>query len=556
MGLPAIGLAVFGAAVALLTVAPPDRLVVDESTRVLGWPLLTDATVALGALAIAVGVGAYLHRAELLSRPAIIAAGVIAVYTLSVGVVDIFQRQVGARPLEELQKEGQVGLSVLWSVLGGIGFAMGLRTHRPPIRLSGLALLGIATVKVFLVDLTFLDVAYRVLSLVALGALLLISAMVYSRDAAPAPADKSQARLTGSASTTPPEPPAGWLNSRSSRGAAHPTHGYTPERWTSTSSGPSRPPSSGQRVDAVLGSRGVRLGRRPRGTRGRTGTSRAAATRRGAAATSSSRRSTRSRIASGWITQPGLNYVCKRLAVPPGRGVRRRHVLRAPRDDAAAAGRRPRVRRHRLPARRRGGDVRGSRADARARRARPPGTAGSAWLRSPCLGPVRAGAGGALHDRRARRRGRETVAPVDAAGILARLESRAACSGRASRISPSDLMRVAASVPQAGAGGLRLLARVGLVDPARLDDYRAHGGYRALGERDRDGRRRHDPRGHRRAARRSRRRGVPDRAQVGRGRGAGGAAALRRLQRRRVRARARSRTACSWRRIRSRSSRR
>jgi hypothetical protein len=187
VGLPVIGLAVFGAAVALLIVAPPDRLVVDESSVVLGLPFLTDATVALGGLAIAVGVGAYLHRAELLSRPAIIAAGVIAVYLLSVGVVDIFQRQVGARPLEELQKEGQVGLSVLWSVLGGIGFATGLRTHRPPIRLSGLALLGIATVKVFLVDLTFLDVAYRVLSLVALGVLLLLSAMVYSRMQHPHP---------------------------------------------------------------------------------------------------------------------------------------------------------------------------------------------------------------------------------------------------------------------------------------------------------------------------------------------------------------------------------
>ncbi|SBT92258.1 NAD-dependent formate dehydrogenase flavoprotein subunit [Streptomyces sp. DI166] len=38
----------------------------------------------------------------------------------------------------------------------------------------------------------------------------------------------------------------------------------------------------------------------------------------------------------------------------------------------------------------------------------------------------------------------------------------------------------ATAVPQAGNPGLTLLARVGVVDPESLDDYRAHGGYRAL----------------------------------------------------------------------------
>uniref|UniRef100_UPI0008539215 complex I 51 kDa subunit family protein n=1 Tax=Streptomyces luteocolor TaxID=285500 RepID=UPI0008539215 len=38
----------------------------------------------------------------------------------------------------------------------------------------------------------------------------------------------------------------------------------------------------------------------------------------------------------------------------------------------------------------------------------------------------------------------------------------------------------ALSVPQAGQDGLVLLQRIGAVDPASLDDYRAHGGYTAL----------------------------------------------------------------------------
>ncbi|HEX4897670.1 MAG TPA: DUF2339 domain-containing protein, partial [Candidatus Limnocylindrales bacterium] len=168
-------------------VAPPDRLAVDATSVVPGLPILTDATVALGSVALAIGVGGYLHRAEARVRWAFVAAGVTGVYMLSVGLVDVFQGEVGSRPLEALQKEAQVGLSVLWSALGLLGFASGLRLHRPSVRLSGLALLGLATVKVFLVDLASLDVAYRVLSLVALGVLLLVSALAYSRTQHPHP---------------------------------------------------------------------------------------------------------------------------------------------------------------------------------------------------------------------------------------------------------------------------------------------------------------------------------------------------------------------------------
>ena len=42
-------------------------------------------------------------------------------------------------------------------------------------------LLGLATIKVFLVDLSGLDVAYRVVSLIALGVLLLVGAGLWQR---------------------------------------------------------------------------------------------------------------------------------------------------------------------------------------------------------------------------------------------------------------------------------------------------------------------------------------------------------------------------------------
>jgi uncharacterized membrane protein len=70
---------------------------------------------------------------------------------------------------------------VLWAVIGAAVTVLGLRVRRPGLRLSGLGLLGIVTLKVFIVDLAALDITYRVLSFVALGILLLAAAYLYGR---------------------------------------------------------------------------------------------------------------------------------------------------------------------------------------------------------------------------------------------------------------------------------------------------------------------------------------------------------------------------------------
>ncbi len=176
-----VGVVAYAVTIAITVVAPPSRLVVGPSTIVLAVGPITDATVALLAIAAALAVIGRLAGPTRLGLAGLVGAGVAGVYLLSVGVTDAFQVQVHSRPLDELRTEAQVGLSILWSVLGGTGFAAGLLTHRSPVRIFGLALLGLATAKVFLVDLSALDVAYRVLSLVALGVLLLISATVYAR---------------------------------------------------------------------------------------------------------------------------------------------------------------------------------------------------------------------------------------------------------------------------------------------------------------------------------------------------------------------------------------
>jgi NADH-quinone oxidoreductase subunit F len=90
------------------------------------------------------------------------------------------------------------------------------------------------------------------------------------------------------------------------------------------------------------------------------------------------------------------------------------------------------------------------------------------WHRSPCLGMCELApaalvisAGDPPRD--------QALAPATGAEVLF------AAAGES--LPPVDLAR---SVPQVGQPGLRLLRRIGKVDPMSLDDYRAAGGYLAL----------------------------------------------------------------------------
>ena len=96
-----------------------------------------------------------------------------------------------------------------------------------------------------------------------------------------------------------------------------------------------------------------------------------------------------------------------------------------------------------------------------------PGNGQAIWLAEPVPRRVRARPG---RDGRSVRRvpHEETVAPVTADVIADMLRG-----GDAPPMPPP-------AVPQAGDPGMRLLRRVGIADPNKLDSYRAHGGYEAL----------------------------------------------------------------------------
>ena len=165
----------------LAVVAPPDRLIIRASAAV-EPAIFNPGMLAVAALTAALAARAFLAPRDRDARIAGILAGAALVYTLSIGTVDVFQARLGGDVApEEIRKQAQVALSVLWAVLGVAGFVIGLVRVSLYARLFGLGLLALVTVKVFVIDLSELDVAYRVLSFLALGLLLLGAAYLATR---------------------------------------------------------------------------------------------------------------------------------------------------------------------------------------------------------------------------------------------------------------------------------------------------------------------------------------------------------------------------------------
>ncbi|MFL5777577.1 MAG: NAD(P)H-dependent oxidoreductase subunit E [Chloroflexota bacterium] len=175
----------------------------------------------------------------------------------------------------------------------------------------------------------------------------------------------------------------------------------------------------------------------------------------------------------GWISQPAMNYVSRRLSVAPAEvyGVATFYALFATRprppvvahvcDDIACrlAGAEQLCR-----------DLERAVGPA----GTPLGDGRSTWLRSPCLGLCdRAPA--AMMTVAGETETTSVAGPVDAAGIVRRIGGTDTATLVGEPASESEPV-----LPQDEAEGVRLLRRIGRVDPTSLDDYRATGGYRAL----------------------------------------------------------------------------
>ncbi len=164
----------------------------------------------------------------------------------------------------------------------------------------------------------------------------------------------------------------------------------------------------------------------------------------------------------GWISRGALDYLCRRLSVPPAEayGVATFYALlstepRPPRvahvcDDIAC--------------KLLGADALCGTLEKRL------GPEGSKWFRSPCLGQCERGPAVLFQLAGQNDWTLTSATPERVEASLADSPSPEPEAG-----SPSTPQTREPRAP-----GLRLLKRVGLADPESLDDYREHGGYRAL----------------------------------------------------------------------------
>jgi uncharacterized membrane protein len=74
-----------------------------------------------------------------------------------------------------------VALSVLWGVIGLASVVVGFARHVRPLRYAGLGLFGVTLVKILFVDMASVPPVYRILSFIAVGAVLLCTSFVYHK---------------------------------------------------------------------------------------------------------------------------------------------------------------------------------------------------------------------------------------------------------------------------------------------------------------------------------------------------------------------------------------
>jgi uncharacterized membrane protein len=93
------------------------------------------------------------------------AANLFAIIALSAEAIGHFERAkalaTGDQPAARLENMKQFALSAVWVTYGAVSLAAGILRGRKALRMASLALLGLATIKLILVDLTYYNAAWR-----------------------------------------------------------------------------------------------------------------------------------------------------------------------------------------------------------------------------------------------------------------------------------------------------------------------------------------------------------------------------------------------------------
>lgn len=159
--------------------APPNHLF----TR-LPHPAYGGASIFIAALAFA-GI-AYIARAELArlgklrTAPWWLAGG-LAVYGLSLVILELVEWLSNAPTLDTEFQRGHTAVSAFWGLLALALLYAGLKRRRRMLRVAGLAFFPVILAKIFFFDLPSLSSITRALSFLAVGAVLLLGGFFYQR---------------------------------------------------------------------------------------------------------------------------------------------------------------------------------------------------------------------------------------------------------------------------------------------------------------------------------------------------------------------------------------
>lgn len=164
-------------------------LVLNASESLLWLPFLNwrfgSFVVAVAGLAIA---SALLHRyrdvvskeeASLTGTLLFAAAGVLlwALTRETYETARFFQQAIGGN----WTRTAQMAISLVWCGYGALTLIVGIRRDLRTVRLAALGLLALTSLKVFTLDLSFLDMASRIFAFAGLGIALLFISWLYGR---------------------------------------------------------------------------------------------------------------------------------------------------------------------------------------------------------------------------------------------------------------------------------------------------------------------------------------------------------------------------------------
>jgi hypothetical protein len=138
--------------------------------------LVVAATIAAAQLARGHG-----DRGRALAGKAFWVAGVLGVYGLCLGILELAERVAPGNDIHTNFQRGHTAVSGFLGLLGlGLLYA-GLKRGSRRLRVGGLALLGVILAKIFLYDLAALSSATRAVSFLAVGGALLLGGFFYQR---------------------------------------------------------------------------------------------------------------------------------------------------------------------------------------------------------------------------------------------------------------------------------------------------------------------------------------------------------------------------------------